>query len=198
MKIKLTGLIIFAIWVFVALPATAQDKTPAKEAPPGKPAVKTKSKKSKEPIEITSERMRSENGGVKIVFSGNVVSYQGELKITSDIMEIYNTEDKKETEEIVAIGNVVITRCSKRAIGDRAVYLDKLQKIILTGAPHATAWEEDNMIEGRELIFLMEQDRFIANEKVRMKIYPKDEENDPKEKSPKKKSPPTDQPCSSK
>jgi len=73
-----------------------------------------------------------------------------------------------------------------------------LQKIILTGAPHATAWEEDNMIEGRELIFLMEQDRFIANEKVRMKIYPKDEENDPKEKSPKKKSPPTDQPCSSK
>ena len=174
MKSKLAGLIIFAAWVFVALPAIAQNEAPLKE----------KSKKSNEPIEITSDRMRSENGGVKIVFSGNVVSYKGDLKITSDIMEIYNTKDNKEIDEIVAIGNVVITRGTKRAIGDRAVYLDKLQKIILTGTPYATAWEEDNMIEGRELIFLMEKDRFIANQRVRMKIYPKDKKNNPKKKSP--------------
>ena len=173
MKNKLAGLIIFVAWVFVTASASAQNETPLKE----------KSKKSKEPIEITSDRMRSENGGVKIVFSGNVVSYKGDLKIASDILEIYNTEDKKEIDEIVAVGNVVITRGLKRAIGDRAVYLDKLQKIILTGTPYATAWEEDNMIEGRELIFLMEKDRFIANQRVRMKIYPKDEKKDPKKKS---------------
>ena len=173
MKNKLAGLIIFVAWVFVTASANAQNETPLKE----------KSKKSKEPIEITSDRMRSENGGVKIVFSGNVVSYKGDLKITSDIMEIYNTEDTKETDEIVAIGNVVITRGTKRAIGDRAVYLDKLQKIILTGTPHATAWDEDNMIEGREMIFLLEKDRFVVNQRVRMKIYPKDEKNNPKKKS---------------
>jgi len=173
MKNKLAGLIIFVAWVFVTASASAQNETPLKE----------KSKKSKEPIEITSDRMRSENGGVKIVFSGNVVSYKGDLKITSDIMEIYNTEDKKETDEIVAIGNVVITRGTKRAIGDRAVYLDKLQKIILTGTPYATAWEESNMIEGREMIFLLEKDRFVVNQRVRMKIYPKDEKNNPKKKS---------------
>lgn len=173
MKNKLAGLIIFVAWVFVTASASAQNETPLKE----------KSKKSKEPIEITSDRMRSENGGVKIVFSGNVVSYKGDLKITSDIMEIYNTEDKKETDEIVAIGNVVITRGTKRAIGDRAVYLDKLQKVILTGTPYATAWEEGNMIEGREMIFLLEKDRFVVNQRVRMKIYPKDEKNNPKKKS---------------
>ena len=173
MKNKLAGLIIFVAWVFVTASASAQNETPLKE----------KSKKSKEPIEITSDRMRSENGGVKIVFSGNVVSYKGDLKITSDIMEIYNTEDKKETDEIVAIGNVVITRGTKRAIGDRAVYLDKLQKVILTGTPYATAWEESNMIEGREMIFLLEKDRFVVNQRVRMKIYPKDEKNNPKKKS---------------
>jgi lipopolysaccharide transport protein LptA len=173
MKSKSAGLIIFAAWVFVALPAIAQNEAPLKE----------KSKKSEEPIEITSDRMRSENGGVKIVFSGNVVSYKGDLKITSDIMEIYNTEDKKETDEIVAIGNVVITRGTKRAIGDRAVYLKKKKKIILTGTPYATAWEEGNMIEGREMIFLLEKDRFVVNQRVRMKIYPKDEKNNPKKKS---------------
>ena len=136
----------------------------------------------KNPIEITSDRMRSEDGGLKIIFSGNVVGYWGELKITSDILEIYNTEDKKETDEIVAIGNVFITRGKKRAKGDKAVYLDKLQKIILTGTPKATAWEEGNMIEGREMIFLLDKDRFVANNRVRMKIYPKDE-GDKKEKS---------------
>ena len=143
----------------------------------------SKEGKNKDPVEITSDRMRSEDGGIKIIFSGNVVGYWGDLKITSDILEIYNTQDKKETEEIVAIGNVFITRGLKRAKGDKAVYLDKLQKIILTGTPKATAWEERNMIEGRELIFLLEKDRFFANNRVRMKIYPKDKKN----KSPKKK-----------
>ena len=147
----------------------------------GPPLLFSEEKENKDPIEITSDRMRSEDGGLKIIFSGNVVGYWGELKITSDILEVYNTKDKKETEEIVAIGNVFITRGQKRAKGDKAVYLDKLQKIILTGTPKATAWEEGNMIEGREMIFLLDKDRFVANNRVRMKIYPKDE-GDKKEK----------------
>ncbi len=173
MKIKSIGsqFVIFVVLLLMAWPCLAQ--SPLKE----------ESAKSKEPIEITSDRMRSENGGVKIVFSGNVVSYRGDLKITSDIMEVYNSEDKKETDEIVAIGNVVITRGLKKATGDRAVYLDKLQKIILTGTPKATAWEEENMIEGREMIFLLEKDRFVVNERVRMKLYPKDEEKASEKKS---------------
>jgi len=126
------------------------------------------------PIEIVSDRMRSEEGGEKIIFSGNVIGTWGELTITSDILEIYNTkETKNQTDEIVAIGNVIITKDKKRAKGDRAVYLDKLQKIILTGKPHATAWEEKNIIEGKEMIFLLDQDRFVVNKRVRMKLFPK-------------------------
>ena len=131
-------------------------------------------KDKKNPVEINSDRMRSEDGGLKIIFSGNVVGYWGDLKITCDILEVYNTPDKKETEEIVALGNVFITRGLKRAKGYKAIYLDKLQKIILTGTPKATAWEEANMIEGREMIFLLDKDRFVANNRVRMKFYPKD------------------------
>ncbi len=126
------------------------------------------------PIEIISDRMRSENGGEKIVFSGNVIGPWGELTITSDILEIYNSDKtENQTDEIVAIGNVIITKDKKRAQGDRAVYLDKLQKIILTGKPHATAWEDKNIIEGKEMIFLLDQDRFVVNQRVRMKLFPK-------------------------
>jgi len=145
----------------------------------------SKEEKNKDPIEITSDRMRSEDGGIKIIFTGNVVAIRGNLKITSDILEIYNTQDKKETEEIIAIGNVFITRDLKKGKGDKAIYLDKLQKIILTGTPKAIAWEESNMIEGRELIFLLEKDRFLANNRVFMKIYPKGKKGkkDKKDKS---------------
>ncbi len=158
-----TGLIFLVTWVLITIPNVAQSQNSQKP------------RQDKEPIEITSDRMRSEGGGVKIIFSGNVVSYKGDLKITSDVMELYNSPDKKKTDEIVAIGNVFITRERKRASGDRAVYLDKLQKIILTGTPKATAWEDGNMIEGREMIFLLDKDRFVVNERVRMRIYPKDQ-----------------------
>ena len=135
-------------------------------------------------IEITSDRMRSENGGQKIIFSGNVEAIKGDMTITSDIMEVYNTSDKKQIEEIVAIGNVDITRAGKKAKGDRAVYLDQLQKIILTGTPKAVAWEGKDIIEGREMIFLLKKDRFVVNERVRAKIFQKTNE---KKKSREKK-----------
>lgn len=166
-KIILFGILIFASWVVIPLPVTAQSKSPLKE----------KSKKNKEPIEITSDRMRSETGGVKIIFSGNVEGFKGDLKITADIMEVYNSEDKKETDEIVAIGNVVITRGLQKATGDHAVYYDKLQKIVLKGTPKAMAWDEDNMIEGREMIFLLDKDRFVVNDRIRAILHPKDEED---------------------
>jgi lipopolysaccharide export system protein LptA len=122
-------------------------------------------------IEITSDRMRSENGGQKIVFSGNVAVTKDGMTINSDIIEVYSTSDKKQTEEIVAVGNVKISRGNKKARGDRAVYLQSLQKIILTGNPKAFAWEGDDIIEGREMIFLMKKDRFVVNERVRAKLF---------------------------
>ena len=113
----------------------------------------------KGPIEINSDRMRSENGGKKIIFSGKVKSQWGNLRINSDILEIYRDEKGNQTDEIIAIGNVVITRNTKKAKGDRAVYLDSAQKIILTGSPKAIAWEENNIIEGKEMIFLLDRYR---------------------------------------
>jgi len=169
-KISRIVFIIFITLILVTSLSIAKDLSIAKEQSP------QKSNTDKEPLEISSDRMRSENGGMKIIFSGNVESYKGDLKITSDIMEVYNSDETKETDEVVALGNVFITRGLKKAKGDRAVYIDKLQKIILTGTPKAIAWEDENMIEGREMIFLLDKDRFVVNERVRMKIYPKDNE----------------------
>ena len=67
---------------------------------------KTHPKGSSSPIEITSDRMRSENGGQKIIFSGNVAITKDDMVITSDIIEVYSTSDKKQTDEIVAMATI--------------------------------------------------------------------------------------------
>jgi len=128
-------------------------------------------------IEIKADRMRSENSGQKIIFSGNVNGVWGELNITADVLEVYNSEDKKGTQEIVAIGSVKITKGDTKAEGDRAVYLDAMKKIILTGAPHAKAWQGKDLIEGREMIFLLDKDRFVVNQRVHMKLFPRSKKN---------------------
>ena len=150
---------LFNLYTPLGFSQPAKNKTHQKDSPPH--------------IEITSDRMRSENGGQKIIFSGNVAVTKDDMVITSDIVEVYSSSDKKQTDEIVATGNVEISRGNKKLKGDRAVYLKHLQKIILTGNPKAIAWEGDDLIEGREMIFLMKKDRFIVNERVHAKLFPK-------------------------
>jgi len=150
---------LFNLYTPLGFSQPAKDKTHPMGSPPA--------------IEITSDRMRSENGGQKIIFSGNVAITKDDMVITSDIIEVYSTSDKKQTDEIVAMGNVEISRGNKKAKGDRAVYLQHLQKIILTGNPKAIAWEGDDIIEGREMIFLIKKNRFVVNERVHAKLFPK-------------------------
>ncbi|QPJ63556.1 MAG: hypothetical protein G3M70_17405 [Candidatus Nitronauta litoralis] len=160
--------------LLLTLPVNAQDR-----------GLKSSLSEKKEPIEITSDRMRSEERGQKIIFSGNVLAIWGDLSIRSDILEIYNHSDKKDTnpstaslgegqqlDKIIAIGNVDVRRGDRRAKGNRATYLDKEQTITLKGNPRAKAWEGDSIIEGREMIFFLDTDRFQANGQVRIKSYP--------------------------
>lgn len=133
-------------------------------------------KKKKDPIEVVSEKMRSENKGEKITFSGNVFTKWGDLEIKSDTLEVFNPKGSEGgTDQIIATGNVFITRGVKKAKGDKAIYYDKEQKIILTGKIKATAWEGTDMIEGKEMVFLLDQDKFQVNDEVKMKFYPKDD-----------------------
>lgn len=154
-----------------------------------------KNEQKKHPIEIQSDKLRSENEGKKFIFSGNVLSTWGDLEIKSDILEVYSNPDaksdrKKSTEgagqtsqdldKIIAIGNVKIKKGDRRATGDRAYYDNKKQIIIVTGEPHATAWEGKNIIKGRKMTFYLERDLFEVNDRVRLVLFPKDAPPDKK------------------
>ena len=117
-------------------------------------------KDKNQPISVTSDRMVSSQKENKIFFYGNVVAVRGDLTIRSDELEVYNGKEGKGTEKITARGNVVIDSKERHATGEEAVYYDVTQRIILTGNPKA--WEEKNEITGDEMIFLIEEDKFIV------------------------------------
>jgi lipopolysaccharide export system protein LptA len=155
---------------------------------------KLKKAQKKQPIEIQSDKLRSENEGKKFIFSGNVLSTWGDLIIKSDILEVYanpksKVDRKKATDDvsqagqdldkIIAIGNVDIKKGDRRAKGDRAHYDNKKQIITITGKPHATAWEAKNIIKGGKMVFHLEKDLFEVNDRVRLVLTPR---NPPPEK----------------
>lgn len=128
---------------------------------------------NKSPVEIKAEKLRSENEGKKFIFTGNVLSTWGDLIIKSDILEVYanpkSKTDRKtanddvsqasqDLDKIIAIGNVDITKGDRRAKGDRADYDNKKQIIVITGEPNAIAWEGTNIIRGKKMTFVLEQD----------------------------------------
>lgn len=153
-----------------------------------------KNEQKKQPIEIQSDKLRSENEGKKFIFSGNVLSTWGDLEIKSDILEVYSNPEGKsnrkkatgnvdqtsqDLDKIIAIGNVNIKKGDRRAKGDRAHYDNKGQIIIVTGEPHATAWEGKNIIKGKKMTFYLERDLFEVNDRVILVLFPK---NPPPEK----------------
>jgi len=145
------------------------------------PSIKSDSQKNDEPIEINADRMRSMNNGEKIIFSGNVVGVWGDLEIRSDVFELYTDNKKKKSnkdkqdgqslKEVIAIGKVSIKKGKTRAKGDRATFYVEQDKVILIGSPKASAWEEGNKIEGKEMIFLLKEDRVVVNGRVEAKFF---------------------------
>ncbi len=152
-----------------------------------------KKEQENNPIEIKSDKLRSENEGKKFIFTGNVLSIWGDLEIKSDILEVYanpknkagrkkNTNDisqaGQDLDKIIAIGNVDIKKGDRRAKGDRADYDNKKQIITITGQPNAIAWEGENIIRGKKMTFYLEKDLLEVEEPI-LEIKPK---NPPPEK----------------
>lgn len=127
------------------------------------------------PIVVVSDRMISERNGDKITFLGNVVAKRGNMTVYSDVLEIHNDE-KEGKDKIIARDNVRIEQEEKYAVGQKAIFYEEEQKIVLTGNPKA--WENNDMITGTEMIFFINRDETIVNgsseSKVKAIFYPKE------------------------
>ncbi len=139
------------------------------------------------PIEIQADRLEAYNDQKLVVFSGNVVATETDRVMKSDVMHLYYKKDADKTgkspkgqrqtgdiDRIEVKGNVRITQGTKLVTGEKAVYLNDDQKIIVTG--NAVMKDGDNVIKGDRVIVDLEKDRGTVESKpggrVSAKIYP--------------------------
>jgi lipopolysaccharide export system protein LptA len=151
---------------------------------------------SKEPINITADRLDAYNDKQMAVFSGNAVVKQADWVLKTDRLTLYyrkgagkkertetkETEGTSDLERIEAKGNVLFTQKMRVASGEEAVYIQESGQIILTGNPMIR--ENKNKIAGCRIIMYLNEDRGTVEKcegkKVVMEIHP--EENDAKKK----------------
>ncbi|MBF0406563.1 MAG: hypothetical protein HQM10_04365 [Candidatus Riflebacteria bacterium] len=124
---------------------------------------------------------------------------ENEGKPTSDLkcetLEIFSNEDKA-----IARNDVLIITKTMRATGDKAIYLDKENRLIIVGKAHAIqtsrenpdAQEQVSELHATKIIYYPNEDRTIAVGEVHATVYPKGakpggDEEDTKDRKKKKK-----------
>jgi lipopolysaccharide export system protein LptA len=148
------------------------------------------------PIEITSDRLDAYNEKKMVVFSGNVVATQQDKTIYADTLNIFYKKEpgsqpkpqakkKPETaggelDRIEAVGNVRIVQLNRIVTGEKAVYFQNEQKIIVTGDP--VLKEGENVIKGDRVVVLLDENKGIVEsskqKRVTAVINPPEHEKD--------------------
>ena len=148
----------------------------------GQAQKKKESLDRKQPIQITSDILEYFNDRRLVVFSGNAVAVQGDVVIRSDKLLLYykkaadeekpkEAQDLQQTgdlERIEAKGRVNVTKGTRVATGDEAVYEQDAEKIIMTG--NAVMREGKNVVRGHKITLLMREDRGIVEPQERKRV----------------------------
>jgi lipopolysaccharide export system protein LptA len=116
---------------------------------------------NKSPINIEADRMVSLEQKNSVLFSGNVVATQADVRIRANEMTVFYAEsDKEQGQEVTKIncvGKVEVTRGDWLGTGNTMDYLAGERKVILSGG--ARAWQGKNQVTGETITYFMDEGR---------------------------------------
>jgi lipopolysaccharide export system protein LptA len=133
---------------------------------------------SDEPIHVVADQLEVDNQGQVATFIGAVKATQGDVKITSDRLQVYYDQDQKEQQaeqaagimdgggkvrKVVALGHVKVVQEDRVAVGQKATYWAGGRKMLLEGA--ATVWRGKNQVSGEKITVFLDQDRALVHGK---------------------------------
>lgn len=133
-------------------------------------------KTNKEPIVINADKLEYNNKERLAIYSGNVDVKKGNFNLKADVIKIY-LDDKGDVSKIYAIGNVYFQKENKWGKSKEGEYYKDKNLIILKG--NAEVHQDDNVVEGDEIQYYLDEERAIAiskSNRVRSVIFPKEKE----------------------
>ncbi len=104
----------------------------------------------KGPIEITSDKLLSDNEKGIATFVGNVVATQGQTTLKAEWMEVRYTKNG-EISQIHARGHVLVTKNNQKVQAQEAFYYRDKEVIIFTGNP--VAEDPNTIVRGSKITY---------------------------------------------
>ncbi|MEA3332574.1 MAG: lipopolysaccharide transport periplasmic protein LptA [Pseudomonadota bacterium] len=131
--------------------------------------------KSKDPVDITSDKLDFDQKKQIATFTGSVIARQAETSLEADTLKVFFAESDKGLQEIIATGiKVVIKLQGKKALCKKMHYYAGERKIVLTGNPSLD--DGKNVISGEEITFFLDEERSVVKsgqqKRVRTTIFP--------------------------
>lgn len=179
------------------------------EAPAGRPADASRGflglggTRSKEPITITADHLEYEYKDGVIVYRGDVVAVQGDVKLRSNELRITlaRRDDRKANgaalaadledasasrlQAVVASGNVRIDQGTRWAVGGKATFEQANRTLVLTDNP--VLHDGPNEVAGDRVIVYLDEDRSVVEggrKRVKAVLFPGSEDAAPKPSTP--------------
>jgi lipopolysaccharide export system protein LptA len=126
------------------------------------------------PIKITAKTLVADNKRGTVTFKGNVVATRGEMVISSDALIASYSNKGKEIDQITAQGNVRVTQGDTVAVGQKAVFYNAEQKVVLS--QEAKVWQGRNEVSGETITVFLGEDRMVVeggtSQRVNATIFP--------------------------
>jgi lipopolysaccharide export system protein LptA len=115
---------------------------------------------SRAPIDISSDTVEGDQKQNTVTFKGNVIAKQENTTIYANVLLItYDTENKK-VREIVASGNVKVVNLDRRATGQKVIFYQDENKVVLEG--DAVIREGENVVRGERVTYYINEERSVV------------------------------------
>jgi len=119
-------------------------------------------KKIKGPITITSDMLTADNQARTALFEKSVIARTTDMTMYADRMLVHYAKDTGNVTRIDANGSVRVAKENRAITSEEAVYYAGEEKIVFTGEPKAV--EDDNVVTGKKITYLMNEDRFLVED----------------------------------
>ncbi|MBI3785644.1 MAG: lipopolysaccharide transport periplasmic protein LptA [Deltaproteobacteria bacterium] len=128
----------------------------------------------REPISVSANGLEFDYRGRVLTYKGNVVATQGDMKLQTDTLTITLAEGgENQLREVVAVGNVRLSKGSRTATSGRAVFDQVKHTVVLTENP--ILQDGGNQVTGDRVTVYLDQERSVVdggNGKVRALFAP--------------------------
>jgi lipopolysaccharide export system protein LptA len=115
---------------------------------------------SRAPIDISSDMVEGSQKQNTVTFKGNVVAKQENTTVYANLLVITYDSENKKVKEIVASGNVKVVSLDRRATGQRVIFNQDENKVILEG--DAVIREGENVVRGERVTYYINEERSVV------------------------------------